>query len=144
MFKKVLDMFVFFSQKIVTSNKNVLYCVSKFKWSEQTGSYWRQLSDKIMSLYTHLLGRCLWNTHSMPDTTFLHVLCPWNTHCMPDTHFQQDGVHETHLLCLTHFYSKSYGVHETAVFKMTENHHVRANSGVFARTDTRKRQAMYV
>ena len=106
-------MFVFVSQKIVTSNKNVLYCVPKFKWSEQTGSYWKQLSDKIMSLYTHLLERKIfwkefavlmkqtfwaWHNFSARIVLMKHTFCAWHT-------FSARIVLMKHTFCTWHTFS---------------------------------------
>lgn len=59
-----------------------------------------------------------------------HALYAWHfqqdgaheTHSVPDTIFSKSyGVRETHITCVTLPVTKSYGVHETAVFKI-ENH----------------------
>jgi hypothetical protein len=115
---------------------------AEVKWSEQTRSYWRQLSDKIMSPIHALIGtkNIFERICGAYETHVLHLTLPFCTYCVHATHHfsKSHGFHETHIvclthtfskmvfmkhiLCLTHFYSKSYGVHETVVFKMTENH----------------------
>ena len=151
-------MFVFVSQKILTSNKNVFYCVTKFKWSEQMGSYWRQLSDKIMSLYTHLLGRRIFLKEFV--VLMKHTFYAWHYRSarivfMKHTLLASRMVFMKHTLsarwcswntfCAWHTFTASRMVFMKLLFlKWLKTSYVGVNSSVFARTNTRKRQAIYV
>ena len=132
--QKLLEIFVFVSHKIVTSNEKVFHWAPKFKWSERTGSYSRHLSDAIMSPYTQLLDRkifwkefevlmkqkfCTWNTFSTRIVLMKHnfcawhtllaiVWCSWNILCLAQPFSTSYVVHETSILCLTHTFRKYF------------------------------------